>query len=125
MHRIKKSVSGDLTMTRPLIPLSPKEDHVELNKLRVRLATLRDACLAKLPPCEATFTQHVLRSSLQIDIWITAHIAKPPMKYTVLFGSEDRNGLSSHPNSTVYFIGGFATWAVIQIFICSADRKTC
>ena len=25
--------------------------------------------------------------------------------------------LSSHPNSTVYFIGGFATWAVIQIFI--------
>ena len=36
-----------------------KEDHVDLNKLRVRLATLRDACLAKLPPCEATFTQHV------------------------------------------------------------------
>jgi hypothetical protein len=28
-----------------------KEDHVDLNKLRVRLATLRDACLAKLPPC--------------------------------------------------------------------------
>jgi hypothetical protein len=23
MHRIKKSVSGDLTMIRPLIPLSP------------------------------------------------------------------------------------------------------
>jgi hypothetical protein len=45
-----------------------KEDHVDLNKLRVRLATLRDACLAKLPPCEATFTQHVLRSSLQINI---------------------------------------------------------
>jgi hypothetical protein len=43
-------------------------DHVDLNKLRVRLATLRDACLAKLPPCEATFTQHVLRSSLQINI---------------------------------------------------------
>ena len=33
--------------------------------------------------------------------------------------------LSSHPNSTAYFIGGFATWAVIQIFICSEDRKTC
>jgi hypothetical protein len=49
-----------------------KEDHVDLDKLRVRLATLRDACLAKLPPCEATFTQHVLRSSLQINIWMTA-----------------------------------------------------
>jgi hypothetical protein len=47
-----------------------KEDHVDLNKLRVRLATLMDACLAKLPPWEATFTQHVLRSSLQINIWM-------------------------------------------------------
>jgi ribosomal 50S subunit-associated protein YjgA (DUF615 family) len=28
------------------------EDHVDLKKLRVRLATLRDACLAKLPPCD-------------------------------------------------------------------------
>ena len=33
--------------------------------------------------------------------------------------------LSSHPNSTAEFIGGFATWAVIQILICSEDRKTC
>ena len=56
-----------------------KEDHADLNKLRVRLATLRDACLAKLPPCEVTFTQHVLLSSLQINIWMTAHVAKPPM----------------------------------------------
>ena len=70
-----------------------KEDHVDLNKLRVRLATLRDACLAKLPPCEATFTQHVLRSSLQIHIWMTAHVAKPLMKSAVLFGWEDRNEL--------------------------------
>ena len=70
-----------------------KEDHVDLSKLRVKLATLRDACLVKLPPCEATFTQHVLRSSLQINIWMTAHVAKPPMKYAVLFGWEDRNGL--------------------------------
>ena len=70
-----------------------KEEHVDLNTLRVRLATLRDACLAKLPPCEATFTQHVLRSSLQIHIWMTAYVA-------VLFGWEDRNGLLP-----VYFKG--------------------
>jgi hypothetical protein len=31
----------------------------------------------------------------------------------------------SHPNSTAYFIGGFARWAVIQICICSEDCKTC
>jgi hypothetical protein len=35
-----------------------KAGHVDLNKLRVRLATLKDACLAKLPPCEATFRYH-------------------------------------------------------------------
>jgi hypothetical protein len=51
-----------------------------------------DACLAKLPPCEATFTQHVLRSSLQISIWMTYHVAKQPMKSAVVFGWEDRNG---------------------------------
>ena len=75
-----------------------KKDHVDLNKLRVGLATLRDACLAKLPPCEVTFTQHVLRSSLQIDIWITARVAKPLMKSAVLFGWEDRNGLVQGPD---------------------------
>jgi hypothetical protein len=32
--------------------------HVDLNKLRVRLATLKDACLAKLPPCEVTDQYH-------------------------------------------------------------------
>jgi hypothetical protein len=69
-----------------------KEDHVDLNKLRVRLATLRESCLAKLPPCEAT--------SLQIKICMTAHVAKPPMKSAVLFGWEDRNGLVP-----VYFKG--------------------
>jgi hypothetical protein len=37
-----------------------------LNKFRVRLATKKEASLAKLPPCEATFHQHVLRASLQI-----------------------------------------------------------
>jgi hypothetical protein len=77
-----------------------KEDHVDLSKLGVRLATLRDACLAKLPPCEDTFTQHVLRSLLQINIWMTAYVAKPPMKSAVLLGWEDRNGLVP-----VYFKG--------------------
>ena len=95
-----------------------KEDHVDLNKLRVRLATLRDACLAKLPPCEATFTQHVLRSSLQINIWMTAYVAKPPMKSAVLFGWEDRNGLVP-----VYFKGQMSSdfW---QDLVCTCKEKS-
>ena len=90
----------------------------DLNKLRVRLATLRDACLAKLPPCEATFTQHVLRSSLQINIWTTAHVAKPPMKYTVLFGWEDRNGLVP-----VYFKGQMSS-DFLQDLVCTCKGKS-
>ena len=95
-----------------------KEDHVDLNKLRVRLATLRDACLAKLPPCEATFTQHVLRSSLQINIWMTAHVAKPPLKSAVLFGWEDRNGLVP-----VYFKGQMSS-EFLQDLVCSCKGKS-
>ena len=95
-----------------------KEDHVDLNKLTVRLATLRDACLAKLPPCEATFTQHILRSSLQINIWMTAHVAKPPMKYTVLCGWEDRNGLVP-----VYFKGQMSS-DFLQDLVCTCKGKS-
>jgi hypothetical protein len=94
-----------------------KEDHVDLNKLRVRLATLRDACLVKLPPCEATFTQHVLRSSLQINIWITAHVAKPPMKSAVLFGWEDRNGLVP-----VYFKGQMSSDFCKTLFVLAEEN---
>ena len=87
-----------------------KEDHIDLNKLR-------DACLAKLPPCEATFTQHVLQSSLQIHIWMTAHLAKPPMKYAVLFGWEDRNGLVP-----VYFKGQMFS-DFLQDLVCTCKGK--
>jgi hypothetical protein len=95
-----------------------KEDHVDLNKLKVRLATLRDACLAKLPPCEATFTQHVLRSSLQINIGMTAYVAKPPMKSAVLFGWEDRNGLVP-----VYFKGQMFS-DFLQDLVCTCKGKS-
>jgi hypothetical protein len=36
-----------------------KAEDENMNKLRIRLATVKSACLAKLPPCEATFKQHV------------------------------------------------------------------
>ena len=87
-------------------------------KLRVRLATLRDACLTKLPPCEATFTQYVLRSSLQINIWMTAYVAQPPMKSAVLFGWEDRNGLVP-----VYFKGQM-TSDFLQDLVCTCKGKS-
>ena len=87
-------------------------------KLRVRLATLKDACLAKLPPCEATFTQYVLRSSLQINIWMTAYVAQPPVKSALLFGWEDRNGLVP-----VYFKGQMSS-DFLQDLVCTCKGKS-
>ena len=46
-----------------------KTDDENLNKLGTRLTTVKSACLAKLPPCEATLKQHVLRASLQNYAW--------------------------------------------------------
>ena len=54
-----------------------RADYSNLNKFRVRLATKKEASLAKLPPCEATFHQHVLKASLQTYIWKSSQKAQP------------------------------------------------
>jgi hypothetical protein len=48
--------------------------HDNLNRLRVKIAKQKDASLAKLPPCEASFVQHVLRASLQTKRQLDARI---------------------------------------------------
>jgi hypothetical protein len=53
-----------------------------------------------LPPCEASFVQHVLRASLQTYIWMKSDTAQQPEKSALDFGWEDQNGLSP-----VYFVG--------------------
>jgi hypothetical protein len=50
---------------------------IDLNKLRVKLATVKDSTLVRRPPSEDTFKQHVLRSSYKTKIWLNAHIPKP------------------------------------------------
>ena len=57
-----------------------KSAHDNLNRLRVKIAKQKDVSLAKLPPCEASFVQHVLRASLQTYIWIKSDTAQPPEK---------------------------------------------
>ena len=42
-----------------------KRCHSDLNRFRVKLATCKDSSLIRFPPCEATFKQHELRTSLQ------------------------------------------------------------
>ena len=40
-----------------------------LNKLRISLATKKDAALAKLPPCKDTFKQCVKQAMWQAAVW--------------------------------------------------------
>ena len=57
-------------------PKAKRTDAIQnLNNLRVKLASKKNASLIKLPPCEASFTQHVRRASWQTKIWMTSHIA--------------------------------------------------
>jgi hypothetical protein len=57
-----------------------KAEDENLKKLRTRLATVKSACLDKLPPCEATFKQHVLRASLQTYVWYRAILQSPLLR---------------------------------------------
>jgi hypothetical protein len=89
-------------------------DHDDLNKLRSRIAQQNDASLVKLPPCEATFRQHVLRVSLQDYIWTSSSIAQPPVKSPLQFGWVTKNGLVP-----VYFDGQTSS-----DFLCTCKGKT-
>ena len=56
-------------------PKAKRTDAIlNLNNFRVKLASKKNASLIKLPPCEASFTQHV-RRAWQTKIWMTSHIA--------------------------------------------------
>ena len=56
--------------------------HHNINKLRVKLATGRDASLVRLPPSEAALRQHILRASFQTKVWHAALSGKATSAFT-------------------------------------------
>ena len=89
-----------------------------LNKLRVKIAKQKDVSLAKLPPCEASFVQDVLRASLQTYICMKSETAQPPEKSALDFGWEDQNGLSP-----VYFVGQTSS-DFLKDLLCTCKGKS-
>ena len=73
--------------------------HHNINKLRVKLATGRDASLVRLPPSEAA-----LRASFQTKVWHASCLAKPPLPSPMKYGW--RTVKDSLP--PVYFEGNIA-----------------
>ena len=98
--------------------LKLRADYSNLNKFRVRLATKKEASLAKLPPCEATFHQHVLRASLKTYIWKSSQKAQSPVRSPLMFGWEDNGGLVP-----VFFRGQMSS-DFLQDLVCSCKGKS-
>ena len=96
-----------------------KRCHTNLNSFRVKLATCKDSSLVRLPPCEASFKQHVLRSSFQTKIWMTAHIAKSAIGSPLQFGwKEGKCGLEP-----VLFEGQMSS-DFLQDLVCTCKGKS-
>ena len=61
-------------VARPYDQKSFASSHHNINKLRVKLATGRDASLVRLPPSEAALRQHILCASLQTKVFLSGKI---------------------------------------------------
>jgi hypothetical protein len=98
---------------------SKKKCHSDLKKLRFKLSTSKDCSLVRLPPCESSFLQHVLRSILQTKIWMTADQAKPvigsPLSYA---WQEGKLGLEP-----ILFVGHMSS-DFLQDLICTCKCKS-
>jgi hypothetical protein len=92
LSRIECSYIDDsVDLSRKLISrlYDPKEKskrcHIDLNKLRVKLPTVKNSTLVSLPPSEDTFKQYVLRSSVQDQ---TFHLSNHVLEVTQLLTLE-------------------------------------
>ena len=99
--------------------------HHNINKLRVKLATSRDASLVRLPPSEAALHQHILRASFHTKVWHASCLAKPPLPSPMEYGWRTVKDYL-HP---VYFEGNMSA-EFLRVLVCSCKgisqcKKSC
>ncbi|KAK3085631.1 hypothetical protein FSP39_006444 [Pinctada imbricata] len=110
---------------RKLVSLlyDPKEKfkicHFNLNKLRVKLATTKDSALVRLPPCESSFKQHVLRASFQAKTWMKSHVAKPSHGSPLEYGWK-----KGHAGLEPVLFTGMMSSDFLEDLICSCKGKS-
>jgi hypothetical protein len=56
-----------------------KNYHNDLNVMRYNISKAKPTALSHLPPCEATFVQHVRRAAWQTRTWTSAHLQLPQL----------------------------------------------
>ena len=96
-----------------------KEAHRNLNELRIRLASQKDASLIKLPPCEVSFLQHTKRVSWQTKVWMASDTAMQNLG-TPLDHGWKREGDGLVP----IFYNGPMVSEVLRDLICTCGRKS-
>jgi hypothetical protein len=85
--------------------------HHNINELRVKLATGRDASLVRIPPSEA--------ASFQTKVWHASCLAKPPLPSPMEYGWRTVKD-SLHP---VYFEGNMSAEFILDL-VCSCKGKS-
>ena len=88
-----------------------------LNDLRVRLARRNNQSLARLPPCEDSFLQHVKRASWQAKVWMHADL-RSPMVSPVGHGWQKETGTLL----PVFFHGETAA-EMLDDLVCSCSKR--
>lgn len=102
-----------------MIRRESKRCHSDLSRFRVKLTTCKDSSLIRLPPCEATFKQHVLGISLQTKIWMSAHEARAVIGSPLHYGwREGKFGLEP-----VLFEGQISS-DFLQDLVCTCKGKS-
>jgi hypothetical protein len=93
--------------------------HHNINKLRVKLVTSRDASLVRLPPSEAALRQLIICVSLHTKVWHASCLAKPPLPSPMEYGwLTVKDSLHS-----VYFEGNMSA-EFLRDLVCSCKGKS-
>lgn len=93
--------------------------HGDLNSMRAQLATDRDVALTKLPPAEASFTQHISRASFQTRIWTSSHVAEPVTPSPINHGWTREDGVLV----PLFFEGNTAA-EILDGLLCTCRGKS-
>lgn len=93
--------------------------HHDMNKLRVKVVTGRDASLVRIPPSEAALKQHSFRASLQTRIWTASHVAIPHIPSPLEYGW----GKGMNSLQPVFFEGPMSS-DFLQDLVCSCKDKS-
>ena len=95
-----------------------KETHKDLNLMRTKLASKKDVSLAKLPPCEDSFAEHVKRASWQTRLWVNSHLSSPELGDPTSWGWQRQN----EELLPTYYTGIMAS-ELIQNMFCLCNLK--